>query len=278
MHYYKRNLGDYAKKAGRLTILQHGAYNLLIDACYDRESFPTIEEATDWAWASTVEEIEAVKFVLAKFFSVDADGKYIQKRIQEEIEEFHLFCERQAVKGKKGGRPKKPSGLNKKPSGFSEKADGKPEESHCKAGKSLTTNHKPLTTNQEPITSKQITTLSSKHDPVSDIFNYWVLKMDKSARATKLTPKRKKAIQSRLRDGYTADHIKSAIVNCSNDPWSMGQNDRHTPFNDIELICRTGEKLESFIAHNPSQCSVEQLANKTQKMLNEMDEENSWMR
>ena len=42
MHYYKRNLGDYAKKAGRLSMLEHGSYTLLIDACYDRERFPTI--------------------------------------------------------------------------------------------------------------------------------------------------------------------------------------------------------------------------------------------
>ena len=27
----------------------------------------------------------------------------------------------------------------------------------------------------------------------------------------------------------------------------MGQNDRMKPFNDIELILRTGEKLESFL-------------------------------
>ena len=37
MHYYKRNIGDYHKKAGRLSMIEHGAYTLLIDACYDRE-------------------------------------------------------------------------------------------------------------------------------------------------------------------------------------------------------------------------------------------------
>jgi uncharacterized protein YdaU (DUF1376 family) len=84
MHYYKRNLGDYAKKAGRLSMLQHGAYTLLIDACYDREQFPTMEEAIDWTWASSSAEIEAVQFVLAKFFTL-IDGRYVQNRIQEEI-------------------------------------------------------------------------------------------------------------------------------------------------------------------------------------------------
>jgi hypothetical protein len=71
MHYYKRNIGDYAKKAGRLSMLQHGAYTLLIDACYDREVFPTLEEAIEWTWASTTEEIEAVTFVLRKFFVLE---------------------------------------------------------------------------------------------------------------------------------------------------------------------------------------------------------------
>ena len=87
MHYYKRNLGDYAKKAGRLTMLQHGSYTLLLDACYDREQFPTLAEAIDWTWASSTAEIEAVEFVLRKSFTLEGE-RYVQKRIQEEIEEY----------------------------------------------------------------------------------------------------------------------------------------------------------------------------------------------
>lgn len=92
MHYYKRNLGDYAKKAGRLSMLQHGSYTLLIDACYDREQFPTKAEAIEWTWASSTAEIEAVEFVLRKFFTLEGD-LYVQKRIQEEIAEYHAKAE-----------------------------------------------------------------------------------------------------------------------------------------------------------------------------------------
>jgi uncharacterized protein YdaU (DUF1376 family) len=88
MHYYKRNIGDYAKKAGRLSMLQHGSYTLLIDSCYDREQFPTRDEAIEWTWASSSAEVEAVDFVLRKFFTLE-DGVYVQKRIQEEIAEYH---------------------------------------------------------------------------------------------------------------------------------------------------------------------------------------------
>ena len=93
MHYYKRNLGDYAKKAGRLTMLQHGAYTLLIDACYDREDFPTIDQAIEWTWASSDAEIEAVKFVLSRFFTPNNEGKYVQNRILEEILVYHKNAE-----------------------------------------------------------------------------------------------------------------------------------------------------------------------------------------
>ena len=89
MHYYKRNLGDYAKKAGRLTMLQHGAYTLLIDSCYDRETFPTLEQALEWTWASSEAEVEAVKFVLSRFFELDKDGCYVQDRILAELLHYH---------------------------------------------------------------------------------------------------------------------------------------------------------------------------------------------
>ncbi len=88
MHYFKRNIGDYHKKAGRLSMLEHGAYTLLMDACYDREQFPTIEQAYDWCWARTDQEKEAVRFVLEKFFT-ENNGVYFQSRIQDEIDKYH---------------------------------------------------------------------------------------------------------------------------------------------------------------------------------------------
>lgn len=71
-----------------MSMLEHGAYTLLIHACYDRERFPTLEDAIDWCWARTKEEKDAVEFVLSKFFDL-VDGVYIQNRIQEEIDKYH---------------------------------------------------------------------------------------------------------------------------------------------------------------------------------------------
>ena len=92
MYYYKKNIGDYYKKTGRLSMLEHGAYTLLIDACYDRERFPTLSDALDWTWARTDDEIKAVEFVLNKFFEL-VDGVYIQSRIKEELDKYHALSE-----------------------------------------------------------------------------------------------------------------------------------------------------------------------------------------
>lgn len=99
MHYYKRDIGKYAKKCGKLSMLQHGAYTLLMDACYDREQFPTEQEAINWCWAVEGAEVDAVKFILSRFFVLDA-GVYVQKQIIEELEKYKKFCQLNKDKAK----------------------------------------------------------------------------------------------------------------------------------------------------------------------------------
>jgi uncharacterized protein YdaU (DUF1376 family) len=91
MNYYSRHIGDYHKKAARLSLLQHGIYALLMDAIYDRERFPTKDEAIDWLWCSTQDELEALDFVLFKFFE-EVDGVFIQQRIKDELDAYSEKC------------------------------------------------------------------------------------------------------------------------------------------------------------------------------------------
>lgn len=86
----------------------------------------------------------------------------------------------------------------------------------------------------------------SDNSPVSELFDFWVGIMKKDFKRTKLTKKRKAAITNRLKEGYTTEDIRTAITNCSQSDFHMGANDRNTEYNDIELICRSGEKLENF--------------------------------
>ena len=233
MHYFKRNIGDYHKKAGRLTMLQHGAYTLLLDSCYDREQFPTIEEAIDWVWASSDPEIEAVKFVLNKFF-VNKNDTFIQYRIQDELERYHknantnqrIAMERETKRREK--RTKREQVVNEAP----------PNQ------EPLTNNHKPITTNQEP--SLKDIQASKLADSLIRIFNHWCLSMNKNNR-TQFTANRKTCVTARLKDGYSEDDIICAITSSAKSPYHMGQNDTGTIYDDLTLICRNGEKLEGFI-------------------------------
>lgn len=152
MHYYKRNIGDYAKKAGRLSMLEHGAYTLLIDACYDRERFPTDAEAIEWAWARSDAEIEAVRFVLSRFF-VLTDGLYVQDRINDEVVQYQRNAETNARIATE--REEKRRSRERFVNGSCNDVNEPPP------------NQEPRTTNQEPPTRKDKT---RKPRPQSDDF------------------------------------------------------------------------------------------------------------
>lgn len=166
MHYYRKNIGDYNKRAGRLSLLQNGVYERLRDACLEREQFPTKAEAIDWVWASTAMEIEAVEFILARFFTVDQDGIYTDFVIMEMMQTYWEFCKKQGLRGGQGGRPKgstkKPDGNSKKPNGLSVKPSGNPAETQRKPNKPLTTNHYPLTNTKDPTVETVVDPLAMK--------------------------------------------------------------------------------------------------------------------
>ena len=203
MHYFKRNIGDYHKKAGRLNMLQHGAYTLLIDACYDRERFPSKDEAIDWCWASSSDEIAAVEFVLLKFFDL-VDGTYRQNRIAEEIEQYHATAivnariaqEREAKK-----RVEKARSVN---------AASTVEHESPPNQEPLTINQEPLTINQhqkEIATDKPVAVAcKEKRNNGSRLSGDWALPDDWFAWTIEqgLTPQEAYDTEARFRDYWIA--------------------------------------------------------------------------
>ncbi|HCJ6334803.1 TPA: DUF1376 domain-containing protein [Acinetobacter baumannii] len=261
MHYYERNIGDYYRKAGRLNILQHGVYNLLMDACYDRESFPTLEEAIEWVWAETEEEIDAVKFVLKKFFKLNEDGVYVQTHIEEELCRYREYCAKQSENGKKGGRPKKaPKSDESGKNGFKNESElnpEKPKETQIKPKPSNHLTNEP--SNQEnnicPPNGEPMSAEKPKENfksEIQEVFEFWKVTFNKNNR-TVLDNPRKSKIQARLKEGYTVEDIKAAIVGCSKSQFHIEGN--HT---DLTLICRDATKLDHFLAmSNPAQVATQ---------------------
>jgi len=80
---------------------------------------------------------------------------------------------------------------------------------------------------------------------VAEVFGYWVQATGRGSR-TKLTTKRRKAVASRLKEGYTADDLRQAIDGCAGSAFHQGQNDQQTKYDDLVLICRDGEHVEQF--------------------------------
>lgn len=115
MNYYERHLGDYAKDTAHLSMIEHGAYGLLLDRYYATDAGIPAVQAHRLARARTDEERQAVDAVLEEFF-VLIDGVWINHRAEEEIEKASQRIKAAQENGKKGGRPRKET--QEKPDGF----------------------------------------------------------------------------------------------------------------------------------------------------------------
>ena len=270
MHYYQFNIGDYAKSTRHLSNIEDLAYRRLIDLYYDKEE-PLIKDIAKLSRLIGMKENqEEIAAVIDDFFSETEEG-YKHHRIEDDIAIYHSKLAVARENGKKGGRPKKPRDnpeiTQSKPKKTQSVILANPDKSDLQANQEpITKNHKPLTKNQEPINKRS---MSSKLDLVHDIFEHWCKVMDKPVNATKLTPKRQQKIQDRLAQGYTPEDIKRAIDVCRDDPFSMGQNDRGKKYNDIELICRSGEKLEFFM--ETADATIQTKLSTAQKMAAEFE-------
>lgn len=80
-------------------------------------------------------------------------------------------------------------------------------------------------------------------DPVKDLFAYWQTRCEHPD--AKFSSDRRTKIAARLKDGYTDEQIRLAINGAALAP-TIGDNG--VVHDDIELICRSGAKLDSFIA------------------------------
>ena len=246
MHYYQFNIGNYRRDTIHLTPLEHGIYRMLIDTYYLEEKplSGRIEHIMRTHCIRSTDEVQALENVLADFFEYDESGDCYRhydcdqhiKKYQDKSEKARKSAEQRWKKEKE-----QPGSPDKQRDSSERNANGMRTHSERNA------NHKPITNNHKPITnSKEIRQVSNETDPgqVRAIFDYWLNAMGKGSN-TKLTDKRRKCIQARLKD-YTEQEIKQAIANCSNSRFHMGQNSNGTVYNDLTLICRNGEKLEWF--------------------------------
>lgn len=93
--------------------------------------------------------------------------------------------------------------------------------------------------------SKAENSAPSREAQIWQVFVYW---QDTCGhpKAT-LGPKRHRAIEARLKHGYSVERLCLAVDGCRGSPMHQGANDRNTVYDDIELICRDETKCDRFI-------------------------------
>lgn len=103
MNFYKHWLGDYQRDTADLSLMEHGAYRLLLDTYYaTEEPFPAeLQRIYRTARAVTPEEQEAVRLVVDRFFPIGEDGLRRNKRADAEIAATKKYSEQQRQHAKK---------------------------------------------------------------------------------------------------------------------------------------------------------------------------------
>lgn len=134
MNFYKHHIGDYAKKTVHLSLLEHGAYLLMLHAYYGTEKpLPYGEALYRIAHAHSKAERAAVDSVVSQFWTPIETG-LVNGRAFHEMESAVHLIETARQNGNRGGRPpitqrvieNEPSGfVNDNPVGFKKEPSGK---------------------------------------------------------------------------------------------------------------------------------------------------------
>jgi uncharacterized protein YdaU (DUF1376 family) len=109
LNYFEFYVGDYARDTTHLTLVEHGAYLMLMASYYGGEKplaadLPTLYRI---ARAMTKDEQKAVRAIAEQFFPVDVDGLRHNRRADDLIAKALARIETARTNGGKGGRPKK---------------------------------------------------------------------------------------------------------------------------------------------------------------------------
>lgn len=112
LNYYRRYIGDYAAGTPHLSLLEHGAYTLLLDAYYTAER--PLPHSLDLLYricrAQTPAEKKAVLIVADQYFPSDGEFRHnarADKELGIAVPKLNKLRAVAKVNGLKGGRPPK---------------------------------------------------------------------------------------------------------------------------------------------------------------------------
>jgi uncharacterized protein YdaU (DUF1376 family) len=220
-----------------MTYIERGLYRELLDECWAEGFIPNdIDQMADIC-GCPVEVMASAWQVLSKCFEL-SDGVYVNERIEHERTDRDSIRANRARAGHQGGLSK--SLKNKDDESISQ-ADAKQvlaSASKC---------HIEEKRREEKENSKEKKPMSADADLLA-VFDHWRTRMNHPN--AKLDDKRKKLIVQALKLGYTPADLIAAIDGCAKSPFHMGQNDRSTVYDGLDLILRDASKIDHFIKLN----------------------------
>ena len=89
-----------------------------------------------------------------------------------------------------------------------------------------------------------------------EVFGHWKRVMGHPD--AKLTKEREARVKARFAEGYTVEQLNGAVDGCKASAHHMGRNDSGAVYDDLELICRNGGKVEAFLSKRPHEPAREQ--------------------
>lgn len=186
--------GDYLRDTRHLTPLRHGVYMLLLMHCWDsRGPVPLDEqECAGIANCRSADEIEALRYILGKYFTRMEDGWY-NSRMQREIERAQSISAARSHAGFKG---------------YEARAKQLPSKSNASVSNTTTTTIPTTTTST---ISQTKTTLSGKPDvrpQAIEILEYLNANTGKQYRPV---DSNLKLIEARLKSGVTPLQMREVV-------------------------------------------------------------------
>lgn len=103
MNFYKHFLGDYARDTAHLSMMEHGAYRLMLDHYYATGKSLPADKGLLYriCKAQSKAERSAVDLVAEQFFAVNGDGSRHNKRADKEIADTNAYATAQAERANK---------------------------------------------------------------------------------------------------------------------------------------------------------------------------------
>lgn len=229
--------GDYASKTATLTLVEHGAYRVLLDHYYQMGG-KVVANATDLlrvCRAFAEAEQAAVAKVLAEFFE-ERDGYYHHERADAELAKRALLREKRAQAGSKGGKQKVANATNllgglppTTTTTTTDKESTLPTQDQTVA--IATTETPPSGGEVKPSFGKKPKKktnglqMTIPDDEVGSIMHHWnaMAEFNGLSQVKMLTPARKQKIQARLSEFGGLEPLSKVIDAVESQPFLLGK-------------------------------------------------------